>query len=71
MKKGTYDAVCFQHVWQSLCFTVWSDNALVRTLSKFHSPEILKAGMGVMQKKRNCEGKQERTKTAVPCPARM
>ena len=38
MKKGTYGAICWQHTWQSLCFAVWSDNALVRMLSNFHSP---------------------------------
>jgi hypothetical protein len=29
MKKGMYDAICWQHVWRSLCFAEWSDNALV------------------------------------------
>ena len=69
MKKGTYGAVCWQHTWQSLCFAVWSDNALVRTLSNFHGPVILEAGRGVLQKKRGDDGKRERTKTEVPCPA--
>ncbi len=50
IKKGTYNSVCWQHVWQSLCFAMWSNNALVRMLSNFHGPEILKAGMGVLQK---------------------
>ena len=60
MKKGTYKAICWQHVWWSLCFAVWSDNALVRTLSNFHGPEILKAGMGVLRKLRDEDGKRER-----------
>ncbi len=68
IKKVTCNSVCWQHVWQSLCFAVWSDNALVRMLSNFHGPEILKAGMGVLQKKRDSNGKRERTKTGVPCP---
>jgi hypothetical protein len=46
---------------------VWSDNALVRTLSNFHGPEILKAGMGVLQKKWDGKGKCKRTKSEVPC----
>ncbi len=50
---------------------MWSNNALVRTLSNFHGPEILKVGMGVLQKKRDSNGKRERTKTEVPCPAQM
>jgi hypothetical protein len=71
MKKGTYNSICWQYVWQSLCFAVWSDNALVRTLSNFHDPRILEAGMGVLQKKRDSNGKQERTMMEVPCPAQM
>ena len=48
---------------------MWSDNALVRTLSNFHGPVILEAGRGVLQKKRDGDEKRERTKTEVPCPA--
>jgi hypothetical protein len=69
MKKGTYSSICWQHVWRPLCFAVWSDNALVRMLSNFHGPEILEAGTGVLQKKRDSDAKRERTKTKVPCPA--
>jgi hypothetical protein len=47
---------------------MWSDNALIRTLSNFHGSEILEVGMGALQKKRDSKGKQERTKTEVPCP---
>jgi hypothetical protein len=56
MKKGTYGAVCWQHTWQSLCFAVWLDKALVRTLSNFHGPVILEAGRGMLQKKRDSDG---------------
>jgi hypothetical protein len=38
-------------------------------LSNFYGPEILEAGMGVLQKKRDSNGKRERMKTEVPCPA--
>jgi hypothetical protein len=69
MKKRTYKAIGWQHVWRSLCFAVWSNNALVRTLSNFHGPEILEAGMGVLRKMRDEDGKRERHKTKVPCPA--
>jgi hypothetical protein len=48
MKKETYAIVCCQHTWRSLCFTVWSDNALVRTLTNFYGPMILEAGRGVL-----------------------
>ena len=47
MKKGTYNSVCWQHLCRSLCFAIWSDNALIRTLLNFHGPEILQAEMGV------------------------
>ncbi len=56
MKKGTYAAICWQHVWWLLCFAMWSDNALVQTLSNFHQPKILEAGMGVLWKKRDGDG---------------
>jgi len=69
MKKGTYGAICWQHTWRSLCFAVWSDNALIRTLSNFHGPVILKAGRGVLQKKRDDDKKRERMKAEVRCPA--
>ncbi len=35
MKKRTYNSVCWQHVWQSLCFTVWSDNAKTLVIGVF------------------------------------
>jgi hypothetical protein len=38
-------------------------------LSNFHCPGILEAGMGVMQKKRDSNGKQERAKLEVLFPA--
>ncbi len=71
MKKGMYNSICWQYVWQSLCFAIWSGNSLVRMLLNFHGPEILKAGMGVLRKKWDSKGKRERTKTEVPCPAQM
>ncbi len=38
-------------------------------LSNFHGPEILDAGIGVLRKKRDKDGKRERHKMDVPCPA--
>jgi hypothetical protein len=40
-------------------------------MSNFYGPMILKAGRGVLQKKRDSGGKRERTKTEVSCPAQM
>ena len=69
MKKGMYGAICWQHTWQLLCFAVWSYNALTRMLSNFHGPVILEAGRGVLQKNRDDNGKRERMKAEVRCPA--
>ena len=40
----------------------------MRTLSNFHLPTILKAGSGVRRRKKNENGKRERTQSEVPCP---
>ncbi len=71
MKKGTYKSICWQHKMRPLCFLVWSDNALVKTLSNFHSPEILEVGLGVFWKKRDSNGKRGRHKKEVTCPSQM
>jgi hypothetical protein len=71
MKKGTYNSICLPHIWRSLCFAMWSDNALVKMLSNFRGPEMLEEVMGVLQKKRDNEGKRERTNMEVPYPAQM
>jgi hypothetical protein len=54
-----------------LCFAVWLDNALVKTLSNFHGPEILKAGMGLMQKQRDNMASGRGTGLKYPCLAQM
>ena len=51
-----------------LNFALWSDNVLVMTLSNFHGPEILDAGMGVIQKQKDIDDKWERTRTELLCP---
>jgi hypothetical protein len=71
MKKGTYESVCWQHKMRPLCFAVWLDIALVKMLSDFHGPEILKSGLDVMQKRRDDDGRRERHNTKVPCPVHM
>ena len=71
MNKGTYDGVCWQHKIRPLNYAVWSDNALIKTISNFHGPEILEAGMDVMQKQQDDDGKRERMRTNVPCPTQM
>ena len=45
MKKNTYEAVMWQHDTEPLCYAIWSDNNLVRTLSNFHTPKVVDAGI--------------------------
>ena len=70
-KLGTYNSVFWQHKTRPLCYALWSDNSIVKTLSNFHGPVILEAGIGVMRKKRDEDGNQERTRTEVPCPSQI
>ena len=44
---------------------MWADNNIVRTLSNFHRPEILEAGL---KRKRKVNKMRERHQTEVPCP---
>ena len=55
----------FQHRVESLCYAMWADNNIVRTLSNFHSPKILAEGLN---RKRKVDGVRERAQTPVPCP---
>ena len=55
-KLGTYNSVFWQHKTRPLCYVLWSDNSIVKTLSNFHGPVILEAGIGVMRKKRDEDG---------------
>ncbi len=48
MKVGTYETRFFQHRMKNLVFALWADNNIVKTLSNFHSPELLEAGHGVL-----------------------
>ena len=68
MKIGSYESVCFQHNTMPLCFAMWADNNIVKTLSNYHSPTILPEGPGVMRKKKGADGKREFRQSPVPCP---
>ena len=46
---------------------MWADNNIVKTLSNFHCPKILKEGVGVLQKKK-VDDRREQTQSEVPCP---
>ena len=65
MKKGTYDAIMWQHNEEELCYAIWSDNNFVRTLSNFHSPELIEEGLN---RRRRVDGSREGDPTPVTCP---
>ena len=64
---GSYESVMFQHRFKHLCFALWADNNIVKTLSNFHMPRILPVGFGVSRRRR-IEGVREKDPTEVTCP---
>ena len=69
MKVGTYECVFYQHNELPLCVALWADNNIVTTLSNFHSPTVLQEGEGMLHRKKGGDGKRERVRTPVKCPA--
>ena len=65
MKKGSYDSVLYQHDSEPLVYAMWPDNNIVRTLSNFHLPSIIKGGI---HQRRKVNGVRKRDPMAVPCP---
>ena len=41
MVIGRYDCALFQHRTMPICFAMWDDNNIVKTLSNYHSSKIL------------------------------
>jgi hypothetical protein len=70
LKVGTYESIFWQHQMLNLCYFVWLDNNKVKTLSNFHSPDVLEVGLGMLRKMR-VDGKRDRDKSEVPCPVQM
>jgi hypothetical protein len=70
LKVGTYERIFWQHQMLNLCYVVWSDNNKVKTLSNFHSPDVLEVVLGLLRKMR-VDGKRDRDKSEVPCPVQM
>lgn len=67
MRIGSYESVIFQHRTLNLCFAMWVDNNIVKTLSNFHSAEVLDVGLGMLRRRR-VDGVREQEYTAVSCP---
>ena len=68
MKRGTYEAVQFQHKTKDLNAAVWSDNNIVSTCSNYHSPVFLDVGQGMRRRKKDKSGTRERHQSEVKCP---
>ena len=45
IKPGTYESLILQHEDLPLTYACWGDNNIVKTLSNFHSPEIIAGGL--------------------------
>ena len=65
LSKNTYETVMWQHNSECLCYAIWSDKNLVRTLSNFHSPKVVDGGI---RRRRKVHGVRERDPVSVPCP---
>ena len=45
LKKNIYEALMWQHDTKALCYAIWFDNNLVRTLFNFHTPKLVESGI--------------------------
>jgi len=68
LKTGSYDSLRFQHNKEQLCYALWADNNIVRTLSNFHDPTLLQEGEGMRRRGREDDGRRSQDQSDVPCP---
>ena len=66
MNVKSYEYKMWQHNTQSLLAAVWSDNNLVKTLSNYHEPQIVAAGM--LRRKIGPHGVREKNQSEVDAP---
>ena len=45
MKKNMNGSLMWQHGNEPLCYSTWFDNNFARTLSNFHTPKVVHAGV--------------------------
>ena len=64
-RKGTHTTAMWQHNTLPLVFSAWADNAIVKTLSNFHSPVIIQDGVHWRCK---IDGVRQREPVGVPIP---
>ena len=70
IEKGSYNSLLYQHKEEPLTFVVWADNNYVKTLSNFHTPEIIQGGL--KRKRRDPVTKRrDLNQSPVDCPAQV
>jgi len=69
MEKRTYDTSVWQHKFLPLCVAAWADNAIVKTLSNFHSSTVIDAG--IKRRGMDEDGKRMKDPAPVNCPEQM
>ena len=67
MKIGTYELIIWEHKSKNLVFTTWSDNAIMKTLSNYHSATIFDAEDGLRQRGKDENKKREMCQKPVLC----
>jgi hypothetical protein len=71
MKTTSNKSILWQHSTKPLVYAAWLENNIVNKLSNFHLPEILDSEFGVKQKKRDDNGRRDRSQSNVACPVQM
>ena len=66
MKLRTYETAVWQHKNKPLCVAAWADNAVVKTLSNFHSSKVIIDG--IRRRGDEADGKKMRDPSPVDCP---
>ena len=69
MAKRTYETAVWQHNTLPLCVVAWADNAVVKTLSNFHSSKVVNEG--VRRRGLEADGTRMKDPAPVDCPEQM
>ena len=69
MEKRTYTTSVWQHNFLPLCVAAWADNAIVKTLSNFHSSTVIDAG--IQRRGMDEDGQRMKDPAPVNCPEQM
>ena len=69
MTLHTYESAVWQHNTIPLCMAAWADNAVVKTLSNFHTPVVIEEGL--LRRGIDEDGNRERDQSYVDAPEQM